>query len=155
MAADLASVALLVSPDAITENGGVATVTAVLTKPVAAAVTLTLVVTPEAPAVAGDFTVSGSLRIAAGAVLSEAVTVTGVNNAVDVADKTLTLSATVPAGAVVPPESIILTLVDDDGPPSAPAGVRAVPSASGQVAAELDRLRRCQRHGIRVPGQRA
>ncbi len=111
------TVTLAVTPATITEAGGVATVTATLSGKSSQAVTLTVATTPVAPAVAGDFTRSGTtLTIAAEQTTSTGlVTVTAVDNAVDAADKAVTISATATGGNnVAAPSSVTLTVSDDD-----------------------------------------
>ncbi len=116
---------LVLDPASITENAGVSTVTATLSGASSAAVTLTVAAAPVAPAVAGDFTLAGAtLTIAAGQTASTgAVTVTAVNNALDAADRTVTVSATAAGGnGVAAPASVTLTITDDDGPPTVSVG---------------------------------
>ncbi len=117
---------LVLDPASITENGGVSTVTATLSGASSAAVTLTVAAAPVAPAVAGDFTLSTNrtLTIAAGATASTgAVTLTAVNNALDAADRTVTVSATAAGGnGVAAPASQTLTITDDDGAPTVSVG---------------------------------
>ena len=107
------------SADAISENGGVSTVTATLTHPTTVALTVT--VTAEAIAttgtVAGDFTQGGTtLTIAARATTSTGlVTVTGVDNDVDAADKRVrVIGATEPSTRARNPDDAMLTLTNDD-----------------------------------------
>ena len=114
--------ALALSPASISESAGVATVTATLSNPSAAAVTLTVSAAPVAPAVAGDFALSSAttLTIAAGETTSAGtVTVTAVGNAMDAPDKSVTVSGTASGtlGAVDPPDAT-LTIRDDDGAPT-------------------------------------
>ncbi len=110
---------LVLSPTSITENGGVATVTATLSSAPTAAVTLTVAAAAVAPAVAGDFTLStaATLTFAASATTSTGtVTLTAVNNAVFAADKRVTVTGTVAStdGLVVAPAAVTLTLTDDE-----------------------------------------
>ena len=113
------TVTLAVTPATITEAGGVATVTATLSGKSSQAVTLT-VATPAMPPVLADaFTQSGTtLTIAAEQTTSTGlVTVTARDNAVDAADKTVTISATATGGNnVSPPAPVTLTITDDDTP---------------------------------------
>ena len=125
------TVTLALSATAISENGGQATVTASLDYPSTGATTLTVAVAPAtgSTAVPGDFTLSSppTLMIAQGDTTSTGtVTVTGVDNTEDTADKDLTVSATAanPQG-VTGPASLTLTLTDDDAPPAAPTGLTA------------------------------
>ena len=113
----LPKAALVLTPPSVTENGGIATVTATLSHPSSEAVTLTVAATPAVGAVAGDFTQAGTtLTIAPGATTSTGlVTVTAVDNAVSAADKTVGVSATVEGGrGVAAPPGVALTLRDDE-----------------------------------------
>ena len=118
-------VTLALAPSSISEDGGVATVTAVKEHPSVAETVVTVTAAPVAPAVAGDFTLSAAatLTIAAGETTSTGVvTVTAVNNAVDALDKTVTVSGTAVNaqatmdGEVVDVEDAMppLTIVNDD-----------------------------------------
>ena len=73
---------------------------------------------PVDPAVSGDYTLSTNtkLTIAAGSTAStETVTITGVDNDVDTANKTVTVSGAVSGGnGVTNPGSKTLTIEDDD-----------------------------------------
>ena len=127
----LPTVTLAVSSTAVTEHGGVATVTATLSGQSNEAVVLTVTASPVTPAVAGDFDLSTAttLTIAAETTTSTGlVTVTAVDNDVDAdADnKDVTVSATATGGrGVANPTSVMLTLTDDDV-----AGVAVSPSTS-------------------------
>ena len=109
---------LVLTPASIPEDGGVATVTATLSGASSAAVTLTVGAMASTGAVAGDFALSTAttLTIAAGATTSAgAVTVTANDNAVDAADKAVTVSATAAGGhGVANPSNATLTLADDE-----------------------------------------
>ena len=114
-------VTLTVSPASISENGGVATVTATLSHPSVAETTITVMTAPEAPAVAGDYTLSAAttLTIAANATTSTGtVTIAAVDNDVAAADKTVTVSGMAAnsqgAGTVT---GAPLTLTDDEAAP--------------------------------------
>ncbi len=104
---------LTLTPAAIAESGGVATVTAVLTHP--SSLISEVTVTPAA----GFYTVGADamIEIAAGATANAAdtVTVAAVDDAADTADRTVTVTGTLAnrqgAGAVTGAE---LTLTDDD-----------------------------------------
>ena len=127
----LPTVTLAVSSTAVTEHGGVATVTATLSGQSSEAVVLTVTASPVTPAVAGDFTLSmaTTLTIAAETTTSTGlVTVTAVDNDVDAdADnKDVTVSATATGGrGVANPTSVMLTLTDDDV-----AGIAVSPATS-------------------------
>ena len=94
---DPAPVATLVlMPGSIGENGGVSTVTAVLDRPSSEDTTVGVSAAAVSPAVAGDFTLSGStLTISAGSQTSTGtVTIEARDNNVDAPDKQVTVSAT-------------------------------------------------------------
>ena len=116
------SVTLVLSPASVTENGGVATVTATLDYASSESTTLTVSATAVSPAVSGDFTLSSTttLTIAALATTSSGtVTVTGVDNSVDAPDKSVTVSGTASnAQGVTDPADVTLTLTDDESAPS-------------------------------------
>ncbi len=134
---DAPTVTLEVSPASISENSGVSTVTATLSESTSQATTVTVSATAQSPAVSGDFTLSTNktLTIAANALTSTGtVTITGVNNDVDAADKSVTVSATVSGGnGVGAPTSQTLTITDDD---VAPTGVALAvsPASVGENA---------------------
>ena len=91
---DEPTVTLSLSDTSISEAGGIATVTASLGHTSSEATEVTVSVTPDSPALVSDFTLRANtaLRIAAGATLSTGtVTITGVNNDVDAANKTVTV----------------------------------------------------------------
>ena len=92
---DAPDVTLAVSPSSISENGGVATVTATLSRRSVAATTVTVTASPVAPAMAGDYTLSAAtVTIAAGSISSSTVTIAANDNDVAAADKTVTVSGT-------------------------------------------------------------
>ena len=116
------TVTLVLTPDTITESGGVSmsTVTATLNHPSSESTTVTVTAAPESPAVASDYTLSGSqLTIPAGATASTGtVTITAVDNAVDAPHKTVTVSATATnAQGITAPQDVTLTILDDEAPP--------------------------------------
>ena len=115
------TVSLVLDQPSIIENGGVSTVTATLSGTSSEAVVVTVSATAVSPAVAEDFTLSGTtLTIAAGQTTSTGtVTVTAVDNGVDAADKEVTVSGTVTGGnGVSAPPDQMLTITDDDGAPT-------------------------------------
>ena len=124
----LPTVTLALSATAVTEAGGQATVTAMLSHPSSEAVTLTVSAAAVSPAVPGDFSLSATptLLMPAGQPASTGtVTLTAVNNAVDAADKTVTVSATAAGGrGVANPSAVTLTLTDNDT-----AGITADPTS--------------------------
>ena len=108
---------LALNPASITEDGGISTVTARLSRPTNVATTLTVSTAAVSPAVSGDFTQSGTiLTVAAGATTSTGlVTVTAVDNSVGAANKSVTVSATASGGrGVAAPSDATLTITDDD-----------------------------------------
>ncbi len=113
------TVTLALSDDSIGEDGGVSTVTATVSPASAAAFTVTVAAAAVSPAVAADFRLSANqvLSFAENATASTgSVTITGVDNDVDAADKTVTVSGTVSAASVTAPANRTLTLNDDDLP---------------------------------------
>ena len=111
------TVTLALSDNSIGEDGGASTVTATVSPASAAAFTVTVAAAAVSPAVAADFKVSGNttLSFAADATASTgSVTITGVDNDVDAADKAVTVSGTVSATGVTGPPNLTLTLEDDD-----------------------------------------
>ena len=114
-----AVVTLVLTPDTIGENGGVSTVTANVSPASEEAFRVTVSAVADAPAVAGDFELSGTvLSFAANATQSTGqVTVTAFDNNVDAPNKTVTVSGTVSQAGVVEPSNVTLTIIDDDEPP--------------------------------------
>ena len=114
---------LVLTPATIDESGddNASTVTATLSGASHQNVTLTVAAAPVSPAVVGDFTLSAgkTLTIAAGSKASTgAVTITAVDNTVDAANKTVTVSASASGGGVADPEDATLTITDDDDAPT-------------------------------------
>ncbi len=142
----LPTVALVLSSPSITENSGLSTVTATLSGKSSEAVTVTVGAAAVAPAVAGDFTRSGTtLTIAAGDMTSTGtVTLTANDNAVPSAHKAVTVTGTAAGGNnVVNPAAVTLTILDDDAPVVALALSPSSISENGGVAtvtATLDRM---------------
>ena len=120
---DAPQTTLVLSSSSIAENGGVATVTATLDRQSTVAVTVTVAAAAVSPAVAGDFTQSGTaLTFAANATTSTGlVTVTAVNNTTDAPDKSVTVSGTASdsLGQTNDPPSATLAITDDDAAPTA------------------------------------
>ena len=119
---DAPQTTLVLSSSSISENGGVATVTATLDRQSAVAVTVTVAATAVSPAVAGDFTLSTgtALTFAANATTSTGlVTVTAVNDTTDAPDKSVTVSGTASdsLGQTNTPPSVTLAIADDDAAP--------------------------------------
>ncbi len=115
---DTPKVTLVLTPASITEAGGTSTVTARLNHPSSEATTVTVSASPESPAVAGDYTLSGNLdlTIMVGATTSTGtVTITAVDNDVVVAAKEVTVSATATnSQGVTAPDSVTLAITEDD-----------------------------------------
>ena len=132
------TVTLVLTPDSITEDGGVSTVTATLDHPSSESTTVTVTAAPVSPAVAGDYTLSGSrLTIAAGATESTGeVTITAVDNAVDAPHKTVTVSATAEnTQGVTAPQDVTLTVTDDEN--VAPTGAPTIDDTTPVVGETL------------------
>ncbi len=108
--------ALVLMPASISENAGVSTVTATLDRTTSAATTITVSAAAVAPAVSGDFTLTGTtLTIPAGTTTSTGtVTLTAVDNAIDAADKAVTVSGTASDSVTNAPPDVTLTITDDD-----------------------------------------
>ena len=116
---DAPAVTLRLSPDSVGEAGGTSTVTAALDRPSSEETTVTVSAAPVAPAVAGDYTLSGSrLTIAPGATASTGtVTVTGVDDDVVTGTKQVTVSGVAAnAQGIGGPPSVTLSIADDDAP---------------------------------------
>ena len=132
------TVTLVLTPDTITEDGGVSTVTATLDHPSSESTTVTVTAAPVSPAVAGDYTLSGSrLTIAAGETTSTGtVTITAVDNTVDAPHKTVTVSATATnAQGIMQPQDVTLTVTDDEN--AAPTGVPTIDDTTPVVGETL------------------
>ena len=113
------TVTLVLTSASITEAGGTSTVTAALNHPSSEATMVTVSAAPVSPAVAGDYTLSGSqLTIAAGQTDSTGeVTITAVDNDMVAADKEVTVSGTATnAQGITAPDDVPLTIRDDDEP---------------------------------------
>ena len=117
---EAASVTLTLDPDSISEDGGVALVTATVSQD-SEMFEVRVSAEAVAPGVAGDFalTANSVLHFAADATTSTGtVTITAVDNDVDAADKTVTVTGTVAVrgdtlpGLPVSPAT--LTITDDD-----------------------------------------
>ena len=115
------TVTLVLTPASINESGATnaSTVTATMDGESSEAVTLTVSAAPVSPAVAGDFTLTDNktLTIPANTQASTGVvTIAAVDNDVDAADKTVTVSATATGGntLVQAPGNQTLTITDDD-----------------------------------------
>ena len=118
---DTPTVTLVLTPASINESGATnaSTVTATMDGASSEAVTLTVSATPVSPTVAGDLILSDNktLTIPADTQASTGVvTITAVDNNVDAADKTVSVTATATGGnaLVQAPGNQTLTITDDD-----------------------------------------
>ena len=115
------TVTLELSPEQIVEDGGVSTVTAILSGASSRDTTLQVAVTPRAPAVRTDFSLSDNLVLtiaATGMQSTGTVTVTSVGDDVDGPDKTLRVAASILSNdAVAAPQPRELTIADDEATP--------------------------------------
>ena len=111
-------VTLVLTPGSIGENGGASTVTARVSPVSAEAFTVTVTAAAVDPAMAGDFTLTGTtLSFAAEATGSTGVvTIAAVDNDEAAPDKTVTVSGTVSLDGVTAPADATLTIADDDEP---------------------------------------
>ena len=112
-----ATAILVLTPPSILENGGLSTVTAVLSHPTTEATTLTVSAAAVSPAVSGDFTRTGNtLTIAASATTSTGlVTVTAVDDSMVSGTKRVSVSASASGGrGVVAPSVVTLEIRDDE-----------------------------------------
>ena len=109
---------LVLNPTSISEDGGSSMVTATLGHASNEATTIAVSAMAVSPAVAADFTLSGStLTIAAGSTTSTGtVTITANDNSVAGGNKSVTVSATAANDlAVTAPSNQTLTITEDDG----------------------------------------
>ena len=118
---DAATATLALTPDSISENGGLSTVTATLAVPSSAVVTIAVSAAPGAGAAAGDFTLSAdrTLTFAEGATTSAGlVTVTANADTTDSPNKGVTVSGAASGGhRMADPADATLTIEDDDAAP--------------------------------------
>ncbi len=143
---DTAAATLVLTPDEISESGAgnVSTVTATLSHASTVATTLTVSAAAVSPATSSDFTVSSNkvLTIAAGAKASTGVVkITAVDNKVDAANKTVTVSAVASGGhSTANPGNQTLTIEDDDevGITFSPTSVSVTEEGSGSYTVVLD-----------------
>ena len=108
---------LVLTPAAISENSGSSTVTATLDRPSTEMTTITVTAAPVSPAVAADFTLSGTtLTIAAGAMSStETVTIAANDNETYTGNKRVTISGTAEnSQGIEQPTAQALTIEEDD-----------------------------------------
>ena len=115
-------VSLSLSPSSISENGGVATVTATLDAASTATTTIMVTAATGTNAVAGDFALSSAntLTVAAGSTTSTGtVTITAADDALDEPDKSVTVSGSASnSDGVKQPADQTLTITDDDPAPT-------------------------------------
>ena len=118
---------LVLSDDSISEDGGTVTVTVRLDRRSTRETLVDVSVTPDSPATAGDFSLNPSTtphRIKVRSWRTEgsgSLTITATDNAVDAADRTLTVSGTVESdNGVVAPADRTLRIVNDDASGRAP-----------------------------------
>ena len=118
---ETASVTLSLSSASIPENGGSATVTAVLNRAAPAAVTVTVSAAGADGAAHFRLSENRTLTVAAGATRSAGtVTITAVDDAVDAPDRTVTVSGAVSSeNRAREPEAVTLTIEDDEETPVA------------------------------------
>ena len=112
----------MLTPETISENGGVSTVTATLARRNSEATILTVVATPNSPPSGAYFLQNGAtLTIAALQRASTGtITITAVDDAEAGPAKTVAVAATVTGGnGVAAPPVRELTISDDEGPPAA------------------------------------
>ena len=112
---------LILMPPSISENGEMSTVTAMLNHASSAKIEVTVSAEPMAPAVAGDFTLSGeTLTFDPGKKSSAGdVTLTAVYKDLDAPDKTVTVKGEVKEyglDGTIAPATQTLTITDDDAP---------------------------------------
>ena len=117
------TVTLELSRASINEANGSSTVTARLSHPSSEATTVTVAAAAVSPALAADFTISGTvLTVPAGATGSTSTaTIRAVNNMTDAPDKEVAVSATVDNTQGYEqgtPADVVLTIADDEPPPT-------------------------------------
>ena len=137
---DAPTVTLHLAPASISENGGVSTVTASLDHPSSLGTTVFLSVTPVAPAVAGDYTLSTNLILIIQPGETEStglVTITAVDNAVDAPSKAVTVSSNLVVNILDAndPEPVTLTIKDDEN--VAPTGKPTIDDTTPMVGETL------------------
>ena len=109
------TVSLGVSGSPIAENGGVATVTAILSNASTQAVTVDL--TASGTASASDYSLSATQIVVGAGDLSGSVTVTGVDDTASEGDETVVLTiATVNGGTAGTPDTATVDITDDELP---------------------------------------
>ena len=110
---------LTLGAESISEDGGTTTVTASVSPRTVDAFAVTFAVTPNAPATAADYDLTGELAFAAlSATPTGTVTITANNNRVDRPDKTVSVIGTSSQSYFRPIEAVTLTIEDEDDPPA-------------------------------------
>ena len=116
------TVTLVLSPEEVSENRGVSTVTARLSHGTNEEIRVTVSAAAVTPAVAGDFELSTARVLTIAPRQTEStgmVTVTGRDNDDDAPDKEVTVAATVSGlTGLAAPASKTLTITDDEGTPT-------------------------------------
>ncbi len=115
------TVALLLSPTSIGENGGQTTVTATLSRPSSETTTIEITVLPNAPSTESDYMLRGrTLTIEAGETGSSGVvTITAVDNATDAPDRTVQVQGEITRSlGITSPPAVQLTITDDEPTPT-------------------------------------
>ena len=111
-------VTLKLTPDSIGENGGVSTVTASVTSASSTPFAVTVAAAAVQPATSHDFALSTNKTLSFAANATEStgtVTITARDNTLDAADKTVTVSGSVPDSAPAKaPADVPLTITDDE-----------------------------------------
>ena len=125
---DTPAVTLSLSPQTISERGGVAFLSARQSVASSATTTIAVNVQPQSPATADDYTLSGgTLTIPPGQTASQGrITITANDNAVDAPDKQARISglaANANNQAGLPVAGATLIITDDETPEPAPIGI--------------------------------
>ena len=125
---DAPKLTLSLTDNSISENGGSTAVTASVSPRTVDAFTVSFAATPDAPATAADYGLTGTLSFAAlSATPTGTVTITANNNRVDRPDKSVSVSATGSQSYFRATDAVELTIEDED---AAPAPVLQVSDAS-------------------------
>ena len=143
---DEPTVTLVLEPASVSENGGVARVTASLDRGSSEDTVIEVSALPVAPAVVGDFRLSGNtkLRVAAGQAESAGeVTLTAMDDFVATTEKTVRVSGSASNGeGIEGPADVLLTIVENDVQAllTSTSSVTVTESGSGSSAAYTLRL---------------
>ena len=130
----------MLSTFTVSENGGTATVRAIISPPAPEAFTVTVSAVAVDPVVAGDFILRGdTLAFAAGANESTGeVTVTALDNDEEAPAKAVTVTGMVSIAGVGAPEAVTLTITDDDGESAAPPVSKVTLASLADLGYEID-----------------